>query len=308
MKKLLAAFAFALLTLPALVNAAGAADCYTTFYQSKNMQCVDSLLDTLRALKTAPGAHNNPAMVGFLGALFSEYPDKREAILKQDTPANMKGLYIEALYRGGLQQEAKTYADSNGFAEAFRFFQGQNLPPLVSLKPSAIPSDNDMLIGAYMASGNTLYIRYLLGNFTTAGNAMASDAFRIAMMAGKFGKTMAPQGRPAVMMQAACQRYKCKANAHDLMRVMTLASGFWALQSLSAHDAGIKKTFDDFFKNDKRLSQLFTVEATGFNNYLVNLTAFAAIKDNPKINASLTIYENLGSVKDAQDAMMGKTS
>ena len=79
------------------------------------------------------------------------------------------------------------------------------------------------------------------------------------------------------------------------MRVMTLATGLWAVRSLAQRDEGIKGALIDFFKSDQRIQQLSAREEVAFGNYLTMVIAYAAIKDNPKINESLSTYEKLGT-------------
>jgi hypothetical protein len=308
MKKSVALLIVSFFALPSLAMATANDDCYTTFYQSKNMECVDGFLKNLR--KSAEnhanqGVSDNQAGVGFLAEIFSTYPQEKEHILKQDASSDdIKSVYIEALYRAGLQEEAKKYADANGFSAAFKQYQDQGGAPIKSLKPHSTPADNDLLIGAYMASGHTQYIRNILENFVTAEDAQVSDAFRMSLMQAKFGPTLVPPDRPTTTVATACQKYACKANMQKLMRVMTLSSGVWAVQSLAQHDDGIKKTFVDFFEGDKRLKRLFETEENAFANYMTMLAAHAGGISNPNIESSLSIYEKLGSPKDAQDAFV----
>jgi hypothetical protein len=135
---------------------------------------------------------------------------------------------------------------------------------------------------------------------------MASDAFRIGLMQAKFGPTLVPQGRENAMMPAACQKYECKTNINALLRVMTLATGFWATSALTDKDDAIKKTFVDFFRGDQRLQRLLVIERNALSNYVMALAVYAAVKDDPKINASLSIYEKLGRPEDALNAMRKK--
>ena len=60
--------------------------------------------------------------------------------------------------------------------------------------------------------------------------------------------------------------------------MLTLASAFWALQSLGQQDEGIRKTFDRFFEGDARLKNLRAAEGAAFGNYLTAIAVFAAFK------------------------------
>jgi hypothetical protein len=90
----------------------------------------------------------------------------------------------------------------------------------------------------------------------------------------------------------------------EFMRLMTLASAYWALRSLLVKDEGIRKTFVDYFEKNQRIKNLLIVETNAFSNYLINLIAYSGIKDNPNINSSLSMYESFASDKDIHDAMV----
>ena len=180
------------------------------------------------------------------------------------------------------------------------------------MRPSSIPSDNDLLIGAYMASGNAAIVQRILENYSSADDAMAGDGFRMGLMMSKFGPGLAPKGRSAVTTQAACAKYRCKEDQTKLLRVMTLATALWSLQSLSGQDDGIKKALSDFFAREARLKNLFTIEQTAFGNYVTAIIIVTTFKDDTAadreaytaMDKSASIYENLGSAKDAFAPMM----
>jgi hypothetical protein len=95
---------------------------------------------------------------------------------------------------------------------------------------------------------------------------------------------------------------------------MTLATALWSLQSLSGQDDGVKKTLSDFFARDARLKNLFTIEQTAFGNYVTAIALVTALKDDhiaadreqaySAMDKSASIYESLGSAKDAFAPMM----
>ena len=296
--------------LPSPTGAAATEPCYTRFYQTKTAACLDSLTDTIPGLKpnpNDPSDHSNAeAVVGFLAVIFADLPQEKARLLHKDGIAAVKSLYVEALYRSGLPQDAKAYAEANGLADIFRRYQDQDLGTIKTVAPNSLPSDNDFLIGAYMASGDVEYIRRILANFTNADEASARDAIRMGLMNGKFGGTLAPPGRDRTMVNELCMKYECKNNLRRFMHVATLASAFWALRSLAQQDQGIHKTYDDFFQGDVRLKNLLVEEQAAFSNYVTLLVAYSAIKDSPNINASLLVYEKLGSAQDAADAMRSK--
>jgi hypothetical protein len=298
----------ALFMLPTVSHGADTSSCYTTYYASRDGGCVDALIKELPAqdhpTANIQGGTLNPALLGFFAELFTDDQHERAHILTLDAPTSTKLLFTAALYEAGQQNDAQTYANANGLSEEFTSVQSEALLPIKRIKPIDDPAANDVLIGAYMASGNSDYIKRILGNFSEANDDMVQDGLRLAMMQGKFGSAMTPPGRETHIMRAACQKYACKQDMHNLMRVMTLSSAYWALQSLSRQDAGIKKIYSQVFEGDPRLNQLLTIESAAFGNYMTTLAAYAAFKDNVKINNSLSIYENLGSAQDAAAAIM----
>ena len=74
----------------------------------------------------------------------------------------------------------------------------------------------------------TEFIQRILENYTSADNAMVSDALRMAYMMSKFGNTLTPKGRDDVMTKAACEKYQCMADSQKFRRLLTLASAFWS--------------------------------------------------------------------------------
>jgi hypothetical protein len=129
-----------------------------------------------------------------------------------------------------------------------------------------------------MASGDTALIERILANFSSADDGMVGDAMRLGYMNSKFGPNFTPKGRENVMAPAACAKYQCKVDRAKFLRVLTLASAFWALQSLAQQDDGIRKTFAGFFERDARLKNLRAGEEAAFGNYLTALAVFAAFK------------------------------
>ncbi len=305
--------ALALLCFFSAAGVAGAQQCMTSYYREKSPACVDQVLAQFRQMP--PGSRSEPGtLIGFVGQIFRSSAQERERILKAELSDNLKSVILNSLYRAGLPQDAQKFAAANNLAVPPESLRATRLVALDAVKPSSVPGDNDLLIGAYMASGNTTLVQRILENYSSADDAMAGDGLRMGLMMGKFGPTMTPKGRSAVTVQAACAKYQCKEDQTKLLRVMTLGTALWSLQSLSAQDDGIKKALADFFARDARLKNLFTIEQTAFGNYLTALVIITTFKDDhaaadrdqayTAMDKSASIYESLGSAKEAFAPMM----
>jgi hypothetical protein len=279
-----------------------------SYYREKSPACVDEVVAQFR--QKPPNPRSEPStMIGFLAQIFLSSTQERERILKTESSDYVKSVMLLSLYRAGLPDDAQKFAAANNLSALSEKLRGMGFVALDAVKPSSLPGDNDLLIGAYMASGNAALIQRILENYSSADDAMAADGFRIGLMMSKFGPGLAPKGRTAVTVQAACAKYQCKEDQTKLLRVMTLATAFWSLQSLSERDDGIKKTSSDFIAGDTRLKTLLTAEQAAFGNYVAALAFFAAFGDDHKegdraqmyevMSKSASIYENLGAAQDA---------
>lgn len=239
-------FALAFLCLFPVVGAASAQQCMTSYYREKSPACVDEVLAPLRL--NAVNSKSDPnAAIGFLAELYRTSPQERQRILKSEPSGYLNYINLVSLYRAGLPEEAQKFSDANNIPVLSERVRAMRLVPLEAVRPSSLPGNNDLLIGAYMASGNTTFIQRILENYSSADDAMAADGFRVGLMMSKFGPGLAPKGRNAVTAQAACAKYQCKENQTKFLRVMTLATALWSLQSLSGQDDGVKKALTDFF-------------------------------------------------------------
>lgn len=302
-------FAIALVCFFSAVVVANAQQCMTSYYRAKAPACVDEVLSEFGQRWPIPGSEPG-TMIGFLAQIFRESVQERDRILKAETSDYVKYIMFISLYRAGLPDDAQNFATANNISllpERVRNMIG--LVPLEAVKPSSLPRGNDMLIGAYMASGNTTFIQRILENYSSADDAMAADGFRIGLMTSKFGPGLVPKGRNFVTIEAACAKYRCEEDRAKFLRVLTLAIDLWSLQSLSEQDDGVKKTLSDFFARDGRLKNLFTIEQTALENYVTAIPLVIALASGHKeadraqmyeqMDKSASIYENLGSPRDA---------
>ena len=278
--------------------------CMASYYRAKSPACVDGILAEFRQ---APSSDPN-TLIGFLAELFRSSPQERDRILWAEPSDQLKSVDLVSLYRAGLPAEAEKFAKTNNLSAVADKVRAMNLSALEAVRPSSTAADNDLLIGVYMASGDTAFIQHVLENYSSADDGMVSDGFRMGFMMSKFSPNLAPKGQDAVMTRAVCDKYQCKSDPTKVRRVFTLATALWSLQSLSQQDEGIKKTLSNFLADDTRLKGLFAIEQNAFANYLTAIIALTALKDAPAgglgpgyeaMRRSAEIYEKLGPANDA---------
>jgi len=299
--------AIALLFTQFCPSGAGAQNCMNDYYRKKPPGCLDSMLSQLRQ---APRSKSDPAtIIGFLAQLFVVSPEERQRILNDEPSEYVRSIDLVALYRAGLLDDARKFADKIDRSRLLQNLEADQLKPLAAVRPSSNPADNDLLIGAYMASGDTVFIERILGNFSGADDGLVSDTLRMGFMKSKFGNSLAPKERESVTAQAACAKYQCKTDPVKFFRLLTLSSAFWALQSLAQQDDGVRKTLAGFFERDKHLKDLLAAEQAALGNYLTALVVLVALKSDhtsteadqayTAMSKAASVYENLGSARDA---------
>ncbi len=281
--------------------AAAASNCMNDYYRTRPADCVDSILSQLR---TAPKGKADPStVIGFLAQLFSASPAEKQRILADEPSDYIRSVDLVALHRAGLTEDSRKFADKYQLSALLQKLEAGRLAPLAMVRPSSTPAENDLLIGAYMASGDTALIERILDNFSSADDGMAGDAMRLGFTSSKFGPSYTPKGRDSVMGPASCAKYQCKADPAKYLRLLTLSTAFWALQSLGQQDDGIRKTFASFFERDKRLKDLLAAEQAAFGNYMTAIVLFSTFKSdkasgdaepiNAAMNKAVSAYETL---------------
>jgi hypothetical protein len=248
-------------------------------------------------------------LIGFLAQLFVTSSEEKERVLRAESSEYLRWLYLVALYRAGLFDDAENFARKYSMFPGLRNLEILRPTPLAEVRPSSAPADNDLLIGAYMASGDTVFIERILENFSSADDSLVSDGLRMGFMQYKFGPTFVPRERESVTAAAACEKYQCKANPAKLYRLLTLSTAIWAMQALGKNDEGIRKTFADFFERNKRLKDVLMAERTALGNYITTLIVVDTLKNDhvskeadqayAATTKSVSAYETLGSARDA---------
>ena len=285
-----------LLTLaaPRALAASAHETCTKNFYQHKDAQCITTVIKQLNSQGIADDSGAiNPPLIGFFAQIFSTDPALTAVILDKTATMKAAPLFIAALDKAGLEKEAQSYAAKGGHKDFYAAIAEKKATRLAAITPRDNPADNDYLIGAYMASGDIAHIKKILGNFTSASPQMAADALRISMVMNTFGPSFSPPGRKSEIMQFACARYECKKDRADLMRLLTLSSAFWALNSLAPSDVGIDGALKETFGGDTPLKNILMGENVAFSNYKVSLALLAVLPDNPDAMATGAAFESL---------------
>lgn len=276
------------------------------FYKTKSPECIEQIIGVLR--RSPPPKSDPNTAIGFLAELFRSSPDTRATILAQSSTQYEQAAELLALLRAGLPDDARSFAKANGLVGLLTNLQSSGVKQIASMPRARSPGENDLLIGAYMESGNVAFIRSVLANFADATEQMTADAIRMGLMMSKF-QNMAAPGREPAMVKAACARYNCKTDGRQMQRLLAMSTAFWALSSLSRTDAGVRGELSKVFGDDPKLKKTLAVEQTAFGNYVLMFAVFSGLKggrENPEqerayvgIVQSLDTFENLGSANAA---------
>jgi len=304
MKRFVAAIAFAAaFSASASVAQTASGDCAFTFYRNKSEACLGETLAALRDA-TSVKPEINPAMVGFLAGVIKSTPTMEAKIVAAVGPPAMKTTILMALDRAGRGEAARSFAGAENLQTALAGLESELPPRLDEIKPRSAAADNDLLIGAFMATGNPAYIQAILGNLSAAQDDQIRVAVRVALMQASFSENDRRGGYQR-LARVACGKYQCRRDLSAFSRVMTLSSAYWAITSLAAKDETIRKTNQAFLEADPRVKAIEQDEQDAFAAYLQRLSAWTAEKSNPDSvdqtkwdDALLSGYENLGPTWD----------
>ncbi|MGA2493608.1 MAG: hypothetical protein ABSF67_11720 [Roseiarcus sp.] len=285
-------------------------DCALTFYRDKSEAC---LSETLAALRDATSVKPeiNAAMVGFLAGVIKSTPTLEAKIVAAVGPPAMKTTILMALNRAGRDEAARSFARTENLQAALAGLERELPPRLDEIKPRSAVADNDLLIGAFMATGDPAYIKAILGNFSAAKDDQIRDAVRVALMQARFGENDRRGGYQR-LARVVCGKYQCRRDLSAFSRVMTLSAAYWALASLAAKDETIRKTSQTFLDADWRVKAIEQNEQDAFAAYVERLSAWTIAKSDPDSidkaksdDALLSGYENLGPTWDLLHPLVG---
>ncbi|MGD9783234.1 MAG: hypothetical protein AB7U49_00985 [Hyphomicrobiaceae bacterium] len=243
----------------------------------------------------------NAGAIGFIAEVLRSQPAERTRVVRLATHEGVRVFVLEALLRAGLADEAVAQAQSWGLTNAFDNLQSKKFAPIDKLTPSLDAADNDMLIHAYFASGQTERIRQVLANFGTADDQSIADAVRLGNMKGRFGDRLVPAGRNSSPAVAMCAKYACKTSPEGMERVLTLGSAFWAIGSLANRDPTIQTIFDEMFASP-RMKRHLAREQAAFNDYFA-LTLFGTATDDAGVLDAMSAYERFASIEELRVAI-----
>jgi hypothetical protein len=131
------------------------------------------------------------------------------------------------------------------------------------------PADNDLLVGAFMASGEPAFIQRILASYSSADDAMISDGMPIGFMMSEFGPNLAAKGRNAVT---------------DGPMVLAIA--------VAAGRPG-QERLQQFLRRQPAPQNPVLVEQNAFANYLTTIIGLAGFPDSADLNRSAEMYEKL---------------
>jgi hypothetical protein len=287
-----------------------AGDCALTYYRDKSEAC---LSETLAALGDATSVKPeiNFAMVGFLAGVIKSTPALEAKIVAAVGPPAMKTTILMALDRAGRDEAARNFAQAEGLQAALAGLESELPPRLNEVQPRSAAADNDLLIGAFMATGDPAYVKAILGNFSAAQDDQIRDAVRVALMQARFGEHD-PRGGYLRLARDVCDKYQCRRDLSTFSRVMTLSGAYWALASLAANDQTIRKANQAFLDADGRVKAIEQDEQDAFAAYLEILSAWTVAKGDPDSadkakteDAVLSAYENHGATWNLLHPLIG---
>ncbi len=270
------------------------------FYTHKNCKVVRDFLisfDKNYAPKLSRGKifdySNSQALIGELSGIFvtDQICTKKILSVSNKLSGYTKVAILSALIYAEYNEAAKEFAVRHSLSPQLEHFKDRKGIKLTVSEYH--PSTNDLLIGAYKATGDNLYIDNILQNFKTADIRMVKDAIRYGFVISKFGSSSSPyKDHHAKIIQSLKKKYYKEKDPKPFSRLMTLSTAFWALKSLAANDNNLASHLKDFFAEGD-MKSILLIEQNNFSNYLTGLVM--DMSDVGKFNKkSLTKEEKKG--------------
>jgi len=214
-------------------------------------------------------------VIGTISGVFIKDANCGNRILSvsKDLSNYTKVMILTSLFHAEMNEVAKEFANQNSLNNQFRNLNLKNITDNLGIKniiPNADSGMNNLLIGAYYATGDDVYLKNLLHNFKTKNKEKVKDAIRVGLVTGKFGFGLSPPGHKSKMLGSLKKKYYTDQNSESLLQFMTMSSAFWALNSIAKDDKNVAEYLNSFFL-DGDLKKIFLTEQNHFSNYLTIL-------------------------------------
>lgn len=247
------------------------------FHTHKNCRVAQNFL--IKLSHDENSKHSNfQGLIGQLSGIFIVDKSCESKILSTSNKLSNYGLslvILKSLVLAESHENAKDFAAKNNLNDELNYLKDTKSIKITVYEFEA--STNDLLIGAYSSTGDNFYISRILQNFKTADKKMAKDAIRFGFLFGKFGNSLSYKDHYTNMVQSLKKKYynEKDPNPKQFLRLMSLSSAFWALNSLAENDENLAKYLKQFFAEGE-LKNIFLIEQNHFSNYLTALVLDAS--------------------------------
>lgn len=198
----------------------------TAYYNHPQPELIPEIIRNIGTLRRTT-KDPLPSLTGFLAGVFRQHPDKVNSWItaKSEGNAEAETVLINALWLAGLRSVAQTAMNEFRWPSDRVSSVKSSLAnvPEIGEYTARVPADQDMLWGAFFASGDTKYVQKILEAYTDVANLPNVPAEDIAFVADS---TVDPAKRD--QLKERTQHY-----SQDIKRRLLIASA--ALWSLSAN-------------------------------------------------------------------------
>lgn len=283
-----------LLVALALTSAMGAPafaypQCMETYHVDHDRSCLEKVAKALEADEI-----DGETIVGFMAETLRSAPEVRTLYSKPDLKPRAKAAFARAFDMSHNNMRGFFKALFGGGGDDGDAETSTAKPDVDTLVSFDDLNANDLLIGAFMASGNQDHLARVLKNFDTAGEQMTSDALREGMLLIRYWTHVTQANRTPVkiMMQIGCARYGCKPGTNGEGRLATLSTAYWAFFKHAANDEGFRDAMMAYRAKHLKFALVEAQERAAADNYVSLSIAYARRKDHPALAKAFEAYEN----------------
>ena len=152
------------------------------------------------------------------------------------------------------------------------------------------PAANDRFIAEYLATKNIIYIRNMFISYDKVSEDVLKDARRFSYLYLEINKPNSPRAKQKKeIVLNFFNKYGCPAQTPQCTKFYTIASGMWALDSLSRQDEAIKNEVNHFLSTHKKMNDVYESEHKMYSYYL--LLVMISIAQPEKWENYLSLYE-----------------